>query len=90
MTDPVRKAEIDILRYLITHEDARDTLEGIEKWWLPRSAEYGMVDIAAALQRLEDSDLLHVWKLAAAKPLYGRAADSRVLEDYLRMLERSD
>ena len=87
MTDPVRNAEIDILRYLIAHEEARDTLEGIEKWWLPRSAEYGIADIAVALQRLEDSRLLRVWKPISAKPIYGRAADLRRLEEYIRMLE---
>ncbi len=28
------KLERKLLRYLIDHPDARDTLEGIAKWWL--------------------------------------------------------
>ena len=27
----------DILRYLITHPSAKDTVNGIEKWWLPQN-----------------------------------------------------
>jgi hypothetical protein len=86
--DLVRKAEIEILRYLIAHEDARDTIEGIEKWWVSQSTEYGTADIATALRRLEERDLIRVWKLASAKPVYGRgSADSRRLEQYIRSLE---
>ena len=87
MTELVRKAEIEILRYLIAHEDARDTIEGIEKWWLP-PAEYGVGDVALALRDLEQQRLIRVWNVPPATPVYGRAlVDSRVLEDYIRELE---
>jgi hypothetical protein len=86
--DSVRQAEIGILRYLIAHQDARDTIEGIEKWWLPQSGDYGLTDIAAALHRLEGRNLIYVWKSKSAEPVYGRGtADSDSLESYLKNLE---
>ena len=84
----VQQAEVAILRYLLANLDARDTIEGIEKWWLPQSREYGIGDVAAALKILEGSCLIRVWKSAFGKPVYGRStADPRTLEDYLRTLE---
>jgi hypothetical protein len=86
--ESVRQAEAGILRYLIAHQDARDTIEGIEKWWLPQSSEYGVADIAAALNRLENRRLICVWKSKSAGPVYGRGpAGSSSLESYLRSLE---
>jgi hypothetical protein len=79
--DPVRTAEIDILRYLIAHQDARDTLAGIETWWLPASKPYGVADIAAALRHLEARQLVRVWKPAFGEPVYGRySADPGPIE----------
>jgi hypothetical protein len=88
LKDPVRKAETDILRYLIAHQDARDTIEGIEKWWLPQSREYGIADIAAALVLLENRGLISIWKSVSARPVYGlRSGDkSHSLDDYLGSL----
>jgi hypothetical protein len=86
--DPVSHAERDILRYLIAHRDARDTVEGIEKWWLPPSRPYAISDVHLALQRLEASHLVKVWKTAIAPALYGCApADLDSLERYLSALE---
>ncbi len=88
MSDPLQQAQLAILRYLAVHQDARDTVEGIEKWWLPQSREFGMPDVAAALEILADRSLIQVWKSASAKPVYGRgSADVGAIEEYLRMLE---
>lgn len=84
----MRQAEIEILRYLIAHLDARDSIEGIEKWWLPQSAGYRVRDIAAALRRLQSRELVTLWESASAKPLYGAStADPLPLEAYLHLLE---
>ena len=84
----MRDAERAILRYLIAHRDARDTLEGIEKWWLPQSKEYGIETVSEALQRLESRNLISVWKLASAKPVYGlSSADIDALLEHLRSPE---
>ncbi len=89
MKDPVSTAEKDILRYLLAHRDARDTIEGIEQWWLPQSREYGIAEISAALLELERGAILSVWKSVSAQPLYslGSVERAQSLEDYLRSLE---
>lgn len=80
--------EIAILRYLIAHRDARDSLEGIERWWLPQSKEYRIDVVAEALERLENRHLISVWKSTSAKPIYGlRSSDITALLEYLRKLE---
>jgi hypothetical protein len=86
LKDSVRLAEQEVLRYLLAHQEARDTLEGIEKWWLPQIPQYGIADIAAALSDLQQRDLVRVWQSPFAQPIYGRAADLAVLEEYLRTL----
>ncbi|MFN7997438.1 MAG: hypothetical protein U0Q18_27725 [Bryobacteraceae bacterium] len=64
-------AEVDILRYLVSHPDARDTVEGIAEWWLPPLSTHSIADIRGALERLEARNLILVWKSAAASAIYG-------------------
>jgi hypothetical protein len=88
LTDSIQRAEREILKYLLANQNARDTLEGIEKWWLPPSPGYGMADIAAALLHLEQPDLIRVWQSASAQPIYGRdSSDNGSIVEYLRTLE---
>jgi len=88
LTDPVHRAEADILKYLLAHQDARDTVEGIEKWWLPQSQPYRKADIEAALRDLEQLDLIRVWQSASALPIFGQGtADRGALESHLHTLE---
>jgi hypothetical protein len=87
--DLVSTAERDILRYLLAHRDARDTIAGIEQWWLPQSKEYGVAEISAALLHLERRGLVTIWKSVSAQPLYSLPSGdlTRALEEYLRPLE---
>ena len=88
LKDLVRQAELAILKYLLAHRNARDTVEGIEKWWLPQSRGYGMADIGAALRALEKRDLICVWQSASAQPIYGRGlSGDGEFEEYLRSIE---
>jgi hypothetical protein len=82
-------AERDILRYLLAHEGARDTIEGIAQWWLPHSGEYGAPEIRAALIRLAHRGLIRIWKSVSARELYGLSPgdQTRALQDYLESLE---
>jgi hypothetical protein len=88
LRDSVRLAEVEILKYLLAHKDARDTAEGIEKWWLPQSQQYGRTDIDEALRELEKLDLVRVWQPASALPIFGQGSAPRgALETRLRALE---
>jgi len=85
--DSVQQAEVAILRYLIANRDARDTMEGIEKWWLPQVRQYGIGDVAEALDELQSRNLIRVWESSSAKPVYGcGSCDSRLLEEHIRKL----
>jgi hypothetical protein len=88
LKEGVRQAEIDVLRYLLANPDARDSIEGIEQWWLPRSRTYKIADVSAALNHLANRSLIRVWESASAKSVYGLgAADPAAIEDYLGTLE---
>jgi hypothetical protein len=88
LIDAVRRAEVDILKYLLAHQEARDTVEGIEKWWLPEGQPYRRVDIETALLDLARLDLIRIWQSTSAQPIFGQgAADRRSLEQRLHSLE---
>jgi hypothetical protein len=90
LTHPARRAEADILKYLLAHQDARDTIEGIELWWLPRERSYGRAEIEAALRNLEALELIRVWQSASALPIFGQGADRGALEGRLGSLRSDD
>ena len=84
----MQRAEADILRYLLAHQDARDTVEGIEKWWLPQDQPYRRRDIETALCNLEERDLIRVWQSASAEPIFGQGTGGRTaIEERLHSLE---
>ncbi len=48
-----------ILRYLDSHPDAADTVEGIAKWWLPDGWCADTRSVQLALTRMEAQGLVH-------------------------------
>lgn len=61
-----------ILRYLIEHPDAKDTIEGVLKWWLPRGhAERGKGEVQRALDFLTSKGWLTKRETTPAKKIYG-------------------
>jgi hypothetical protein len=86
LTDAARPAEADILTYLLAHQDARDTIEGIEMWWLPRERPYGRAEIEAALRNLEALELIRVWQSASSLPIFGQGPDRGALQTRLERL----
>ena len=49
----LRRLQKEILRYLLTYPEAKDTREGIRDWWLPQTRmEFQSVDLSSALNDL--------------------------------------
>jgi hypothetical protein len=61
-----------ILRYLDSHPDAADTVEGITKWWLPAAWCVDIRTAQSALARLEKQGLVHRRIHADQHVLYSR------------------
>lgn len=61
-----------ILRYLHSHPDAVDTVEGIAKWWLSPEKCVDAKVVEAALARLEAQGLVHRRTNADRHILYSR------------------
>ena len=90
MSDAADQAELAIVRYLLARPEARDTAEGIQKWWLPASQQYTTQAVKLALERLIRRNLLSVWSSASTKPVYGlRSSQRDALQAYLKKLESS-
>ena len=52
-TEDLSEFVAEILRYVVAHPGAKDTVSGIQKWWLPRRiSEEGKGKIAKSLKLL--------------------------------------
>jgi hypothetical protein len=60
-----------ILQYLIEHPDAKDTTEGILKWWLPEGHRWGRREVQAALDLLTSKRWLTKRGTTPSKEIYG-------------------
>ena len=62
----------EILRYLVEHPDAKDTLAGIVKWWLPTNHRGWESDVVQeALDLLVARRWLKVRRTISFKKIYG-------------------
>src|SRR6266849_4683273 len=51
----------EILRYLLEHPEAQDTIDGIADWWLTeRRVRQGIAEVEIALRHLVDRGLVDV------------------------------
>jgi hypothetical protein len=83
-----RRAVIQaILQYLIRNPDAKDTLEGILKWWLPEAqGEWGKEDVQKALHVLTSKGWLLRRRTSPSEEIYGVNKDK--LAEIRRFLSR--
>jgi hypothetical protein len=53
LTKPVLEIKRDVMRYLINHPDAKDTVAGILHWWLPGTLRQSRAeDVLVAMKEL--------------------------------------
>ncbi len=66
-----RELARDILRYLFTHSEAKDTLQGIAQWWLLREwTERRLQDVERAIVLLEKAGLVLKKVQSGQEPRY--------------------
>jgi hypothetical protein len=62
----------EILQYLIKNPDAKDTLEGIYKWWLPKGhSKQGRDEVQNAVDLLTSKGWLTKRGTIPSKEIYG-------------------
>jgi hypothetical protein len=61
-----------ILRYLIEYPDAKDTIQGILRWWLPKgTVERGEEEVQEALDVLDAKGWVTKRQTTTSRELYG-------------------
>lgn len=76
----------EILTYVMEHPDSMDTIEGILKWWLPPSVEWGQDAVDAALAGLVRKGWMERSQLSDGRIAYmitkrGRPEGARFLRE---------
>jgi hypothetical protein len=62
----------EILQYLIKNPDAKDTLEGIYKWWMPKGhSKQGRDEVQKAVDLLTSKGWLTKRATIPSKEIYG-------------------
>ena len=76
----------EILRYLVDHPDAKDTVEGILKWWLPEGqVGRGEEEVQEVLDFLVSKGWLTKREIAPSEKIYGVDKDHLdEIENFLR------
>jgi hypothetical protein len=78
----------EILQYLIKNPDAKDTLDGIYRWWLPKEhREWGREEVRKAVDMLTSKGWLTKRGTIPSKEIYGINRDR--LQDIENFLHHS-
>lgn len=72
------EVEVQILRYLEQHPEAKDTVKGIASWWLTgRGGRVSVGEVKAALERLVAQGKVMAEQHADGQVYYHRAKPAR-------------
>ena len=78
----------ELLRYVVAHPNAKDTLDGIEKWWLPQSTKReGKRRLEEALNLLAAKGWLNARSSPQSETIYSLNENS--LEEINAFLEQN-
>jgi Fe2+ or Zn2+ uptake regulation protein len=77
-----------ILQYLLEHPDAKDTIEGILKWWLLDGRGWKRGKVQRALNLLASKEWLTKRETVPSKEIYGINKDR--LQEIRSFLQQSD
>jgi hypothetical protein len=66
----------EILQYLIDNPEAKDTLQGILRWWLPNEVDRGEAEVQEALDGLVANGWLTQRRMTPSRTLYGLNKDN--------------
>ncbi|GAB61463.1 MAG: hypothetical protein DWB56_04920 [Candidatus Jettenia sp.] len=63
----------DILHYLMRNPDAKDTIDGILKWWIPKVVviEQEKSKVQEALEMLAEKGFITGWETGSSQKYYG-------------------
>jgi hypothetical protein len=76
-----RRIALEILLYLATHPDAKDSLAGIRLWWLDEPDKWTVDELESAADALVRRGVLQSW---------GSGPDARVFGPSEQFLEKPD
>ena len=74
----------EILRYLVEHPDAKDTIEGILRWWFPKGGLEREQDVQHAIDELVSKGWVVKRGTTPSQAVYGM--DKNHLEDIKNFL----
>jgi hypothetical protein len=80
------KVTREILGYLLEHPDAKDTVDGVIKWWLPEDlVDRGKKTVQEVLEILVSRGWLTERNVTSSEKIYGMKKDRlEEIENFLR------